>query len=145
MEISICRLKRKFYLLGVTKISFVYGKNNTNIKSYIYKQHERRKLNLGESSMELLVKGLIEEHLDKKIINQQLSLNEEIYSINAAKRKKKEEDEDDIEDEEDDLFDEEEEEEENPFEAEPTEEDIIEDDFPVDEDDLFEEDEDSLR
>lgn len=121
----------------------MYGKSITNIKSYFYKQHERTNINLGESSMELLDKELIEAHFENQFISLQPSLDEDTYSINAAKRKKKDEDEDDVEDEEDDLF--EEEEEENPFEAEPTEEDIIEDDFPVDEDDLFEEDEDSLR
>jgi hypothetical protein len=122
-------------------------KNITNIKSHFYKQHERTNINLGESSMELLDKELIEEHFDEQFISQQPSLKEETYSINAAKRKKKDEDDDDIDDEEDDgLFEEEEEEDENPFDVEPTEEDIIKDEFPDDEDDLFEEeDEDSFR
>ena len=98
-------------------------------------------------SMELNEEGLTETSFDAQFIGQRLNLDEDTYSLFAAKRKKKDEDDDDIDDEEDDaLFEEEEEEDENPFDIEPTEEDIIEDEFP-DEDDLFdeEEDEDSFR
>jgi len=93
-------------------------------------------------SMELNEKELIETSFDNQFINRQLSLDKDVYLINAAKRKKKDEDEDDLDEEDDDDLVEEEE---NPFDIEPTEEDIIEDEFPDDDDDLFEEDEDSFR
>ena len=97
-------------------------------------------------SMELNEKELIENSFDNQFINLQPGMDEDQYSLYAAKRKKKDEDDDDIDDEDDDSLFEEEEEDENPFDIEPTEEDIIEDEFPDDEDDLFEEeDEDSFR
>jgi len=98
-------------------------------------------------SMELNEKGLTETSFGAQFIGQWLNLDEDTYSLFAAKRKKKDEDDDDIDEEDGDgLFEEEEEEDENPFDIEPTEEDIIEDEFPDDEDDLFEEDdEDSFR
>ena len=96
--------------------------------------------------MELNEEGLTETSFDAQFIGQWLNLDEDTYSLFAAKRKKKDEDDDDIDDEDDDSLFEEEEEDENPFDIEPTEEDIIEDEFPDDEDDLFEEeDEDSFR
>ena len=95
--------------------------------------------------MELNEKELLETVSDNQFINMQPNLDEEPYSLFAAKRKKKDEEDDDIDDKEDDFYEEEEEEEENPFEVEPSEEYLIEDEIPDDEDDLFEEDEDSFR
>jgi hypothetical protein len=93
--------------------------------------------------MDLLDKELIEKHLDNKLINQQLSLDEDVNSINTAKKKKK--DDDDFDDEEKDDFFEEEEEDENPFDIEPTEDDLVEDEFPDDEDDLFDDEDENYR
>jgi hypothetical protein len=102
------------------------------------------KLNFGRKSMDLLDKELAAIHIYNKFIDQHLSLDENAYSIHAAKRKKKDKNEDDFDEEEKDDFYEEEEEE-NPFDVEPSEDDLIEDDFPDEDDDLFEEDEDSFR
>jgi len=93
--------------------------------------------------MDLLDKELIEKHLDNKLINQQLSLDEDVNSINTAKKKKK--DDDDFDDEEKDDFFEEEEEDENPFDIEPTEDDLVEDEFPDDEGDLFDDEDENYR
>ncbi len=79
--------------------------------------------------MELNEKELLETLSDNQFINMQLNQDEDQHSLFAAKRKKKDEEDDDVEDEEDDFYEEEEEEEENPFEIEPSEEDLIEDDI----------------
>ena len=100
-----------------------------------------------KNSTELTEKELFESPADKDFYGRLLNLDEDPHTINAAKRKKKDEDEDDDVGEEEDDFYEEEEEEDNPFDAEPSEDDLIEDDFPDEDDDLFddEEDEDSFR
>jgi len=82
---------------------------------------------------------------DFNMISRQLKLECDQYTLNAAKKKKKgEDDEDDFDEEEDDYY-EKEEEEENPFDVEPSEDDLIDDEFPDDEDDLFDDEEDNFR
>jgi hypothetical protein len=98
-----------------------------------------------KNSMELNEKEELETIFGEERRAQLINHDNDPYSINAAKRKKKDED-DDFDDDEDDFYEEEEEEDENPFDVEPSEDDIVEDEFPDDEDDLFEEeDEDSFR
>ena len=77
-------------------------------------------------------------------ISRWLSLDEDRYTLNAAKKKKKDEDDEDDFDEEDDYY-EEEEEDENPFDVEPSEDDLVDDDFPDEEDDMFDDEDDTYR
>lgn len=96
--------------------------------------------------MVLTERELTEECPEKQFVGQLVSQYEDPYTLNAAKKKKKDEDdEDDIDDEEKDDFYEEGEEEENPFDVEPSEDDLINDEFPDDEDDLFDEEEDTFH
>jgi hypothetical protein len=98
-----------------------------------------------KSPMEVNENELNNDAVDFNEISRQLNFEEDQYALNVAKKKKKDED-DDFDDDEDDFYEEEEEEDENPFDVEPSEDDIVEDEFPDDEDDLFEEDdEDSFR
>lgn len=88
----------------------------------------------------------IEPSQEDSILKERIKLNDGPCCISAAKKKKqKDEDDDDYGEEEKDEFYEEEEEEENPFDIEPSEDDIVEDDFPDDEDDLFDEDDETYR
>ena len=87
---------------------------------------------------------LIEKSIDFNKISKQYSLEDDQYTLNAAKKKKKDEDDEDDFDEEEDDYYEKEEEEENPFDVEPSEDDLTED-FPDDDEDLFDDDEDSFR
>lgn len=86
---------------------------------------------------------IIEPHLNERPFRQQFKLDKDYSSINTAKKKKK--DDDDFDDEEKDDFLEEEEEDENPFDIEPTEDDLVEDEFPDDEDDLFDDEDENYR
>jgi len=86
--------------------------------------------------MEINEREFVESSLKDQPFRRRIKWDEDHYSINAAKKKKK--DDDDFDDEEkDDFF---EEGDENPFDIEPTEDDLVEDEFPDDEDDLFDED-----
>lgn len=98
-----------------------------------------------KSSMELNEKDIHENSLVSEFVRQ-FRQEDDPHSLNAAKRRRKDEDDDDYDDEEEDNYYEEEEEEDNPFDVEPSEDDILEDEFPDEDDDLFEdEDEDSFR
>jgi hypothetical protein len=108
------------------------------------KQPEKKNLNLGEGPMMLTEKELTEKFPERQFFGQLVNQDEDLYTLNAAKKKKKnEDDDDDIDDEEKDDFYEEEEEE-NPFDVEPSEDDLIED-FPDEDDDLFDDDEDTFH
>jgi hypothetical protein len=94
--------------------------------------------------MEINEREFVESYLKDQPCRRRIKWDEDRYSINAAKKKKK--NDDDFDDEEKDDFFEEEEEDENPFDIEPSEEDLVEDEFPDDEDDLFDDDdEDTYR
>jgi len=94
-----------------------------------------------KGSLKLLEIELAEAISKDKQLDKWLDPEEDIYPRNVAKKKKKDEN-DDFEDEENEDYYEEEEEDENPFDIEPTEDDLVEDDFPDEDDDMFDEDED---
>lgn len=97
-----------------------------------------------KASIENSKKELLEAPLENETISWLINPHEDQHSLNAAKKKKKkQDDEDDFDEENDDFYDEEEED--NPFDVEPSEDDLIEDDFPDEDDDLFEDDEDPYR
>jgi len=127
------QIKKDILSFGVTKKLIVF-----------LKQPEKKNLNFGESPMMLTEREMTEEFPERQFFGQLVNQDEDLYTLNAAKKKKKNEDEDDdIDDEEKDDFYEEEEEE-NPFDVEPSEDDLIED-FPDEDDDLFEDDEDTFH
>jgi len=93
--------------------------------------------------METNEREFIKPFLNEQLFGHQIKLDKDYISINVAKKKKK--DDDDFDDEEKDDFFEEEEEDENPFDIEPTEDDLVEDEFPDDEDDLFDDEDENYR
>ena len=94
--------------------------------------------------MVLTEKEITKESPERLFASQFISLDQDAYIQNASKKKKKkQDDEDDFDEEKDDFY--EEEEEDNPFDVEPSEDDLIEDDFPDEDDDLFDDEEDPYR
>ena len=81
--------------------------------------------------MEINEKGLSEPFLIEQPLRRQIKWDEVYYSLNASKKKKKDDDDDDFDNDKDDYY-EEEEDDDNPFDIEPSEDDLVDDEFPDD-------------
>ena len=71
---------------------------------------------------------------------------EDIYIIEAAKRNRKNDDDDEDIVDDDDYYNHDDEDKDNPFDKEPSEDDLLDEDFPLDdEDDLFDDEDDTYN